>query len=126
MAKSQLRSKRKATGGRYRSARKQKSRELGSDPTFSRLGKRSTRQDRSRGGYIKTRVIHEDTANVYVPSTKKYEKLKIETIVSNPANRNFVRRNIITKGTIIKTQKGNARITSRPAQDGMVNAVLVK
>ena len=81
---------------------------------------------RTMGGNLKVVLLREETANVYIPETRKYEKLKIETIVSNPANRHFVRRNIMTKGSIIKTSKGNARITSRPAQDGMINAVLVK
>ena len=78
------------------------------------------------GSNIKVALLREEIANVYLPDQKKYEKLKIETIVANPANRHFVRRNIMTKGSIIKTPKGNARITSRPAQDGMINAVLVK
>ena len=46
-------------------------------------------------------------------------------VVENPANRHFVRRNIMTKGTVIETEKGKARITSRPGQDGTINAVLI-
>ena len=57
---------------------------------------------------------------------QKYSKLKIEQVLENPANRNFVRRSILTKGTIIKTSKGNARIVSRPGQEGVINAILVK
>lgn len=126
MALSQLRSKRKPSGGRYLAARKKKLRELGSQPVFTRLGKRLIRYQRIMGGKYKIVTLRDDTANVYNPDTKKYEQLTIETIVDTPANRNFVRRNIMTKGTIIKTTKGNARITSRPAQDGIINAVLVK
>ncbi|MFH1511592.1 MAG: 30S ribosomal protein S8e, partial [Candidatus Woesearchaeota archaeon] len=33
--------------------------------------------------------------------------------------------NIITKGTIVDTDKGKVRITSRPGQDGTLNGVLV-
>ena len=58
--------------------------------------------------------------------TKKYSKLKILNIIDNKANRHFVRRNIITKGAIIKTEKGNARVNSRPGQEGSINAVLVE
>ncbi len=47
-------------------------------------------------------------------------------MVENPANPNYVQRNIITKGAIIKTSAGNAKVTSRPGQDGTINAVLVK
>ncbi|MEK6848627.1 MAG: 30S ribosomal protein S8e, partial [Nanoarchaeota archaeon] len=42
-----------------------------------------------------------------------------------PANRHFIRRNIMTKGSVIDTELGKARITSRPGQDGVVNAVLI-
>jgi len=31
----------------------------------------------------------------------------------------------MTRGAVIKTELGNARITSRPGQEKMVNAVLV-
>ncbi|MFB6184110.1 MAG: 30S ribosomal protein S8e, partial [Haloarculaceae archaeon] len=44
----------------------------------------------------------------------------------NPSNPNYARRNIITKGAIIETSEGRARVTSRPGQDGQVNAVLVE
>jgi small subunit ribosomal protein S8e len=33
--------------------------------------------------------------------------------------------NILSKGAFVKTQIGDAKITSRPAQDGIVNGVLV-
>jgi small subunit ribosomal protein S8e len=37
-----------------------------------------------------------------------------------------VRRNIITRGAVVETKLGRARITSRPGQHGVANAVLVK
>jgi len=37
-----------------------------------------------------------------------------------------VRRNIITKGAVIKTEKGPARVTSRPGQHGIINAILLE
>jgi small subunit ribosomal protein S8e len=46
--------------------------------------------------------------------------------VENPANPHYVRRNIITKGAVIKTELGNAKVTSRPGQDGVVNAALIE
>ena len=56
----------------------------------------------------------------------KIVKVKIKNVVDNPADKHLARRNIITKGTIIDTEKGKARVTSRPGQDGVINAVLVK
>ena len=59
------------------------------------------------------------------PKTKKSSKAKINTVVDNPANRNFIRANILTKGTVVDTDKGKARITNRPGQEGTVNGVLI-
>ncbi len=53
-------------------------------------------------------------------------KEDIQTVLENPSNPNYVQRNILTKGAIISTSKGKARITSRPGQDGIVNAVLIE
>jgi small subunit ribosomal protein S8e len=36
-----------------------------------------------------------------------------------------MRRNIITKGAVIKTELGDAKVTNRPGQDGLINAVLL-
>ncbi len=54
------------------------------------------------------------------------KKAKIETVEENSANPNYVRRNLLTKGAIIKTEIGRARIVSRPGQDGVINAVLLE
>ena len=43
----------------------------------------------------------------------------------NSANPNYVRRNIITKGAIVETPEGNAKVTSRPGQDGVINGILI-
>jgi small subunit ribosomal protein S8e len=34
--------------------------------------------------------------------------------------------NVMTRGAIIETEDGMAKVTSRPSRDGMVNAVLIK
>ena len=51
--------------------------------------------------------------------------MKIITVKENPSNPHYVQRNIMNKGTIIMTDAGAARITSRPGQDGVINAVLL-
>ena len=56
-------------------------------------------------------------------SFKEDVKAKIENVISNPANINFTRRNIITKGCICKTDKGDVKITSRPGQSGNLQGV---
>jgi small subunit ribosomal protein S8e len=47
-------------------------------------------------------------------------------VEKNTANPNYVRRNLLTKGAIIKTELGSARIVSRPGQDGIINALLLE
>lgn len=125
MAISQARPRRKETGGRYIDYRKKKQYELGREPSFTKLGKKRERVIRTMGANRKLRLLSTDTANLFDPKTKAFKQVKIKTITDNPANRHFIRRNIMTKGSVIDTELGKARITSRPGQDGVVNAVLI-
>ena len=126
MVLDQQRSNRKETGARYKRQHAKKKEALGRTPTLTKVDKdRAVTRMRTRGGSEKIRLLRANIANVFDPKAKKYVKAKIEMVVENPANRHYVRRNIMTKGTIIKTDKGNAKVTSRPGQDGVVNAVLV-
>ncbi|MEM2724980.1 MAG: 30S ribosomal protein S8e, partial [Candidatus Nezhaarchaeales archaeon] len=65
-------------------------------------------------------------ANVLDPETNKVYKLKILRVKENPASVDYSRRGVITRGAVIETEKGLAKVTSRPGQDGVVNAVLLK
>ena len=125
MALSQARSERKVTGGRYVAYRKKRLHELGKEPSFTKLNKKKMQTIRVMGGKRKLRLLSADTANLYDPKAKSYKQVKIKTITDNPANRHFIRRNIMTKGSVIDTELGKARITSRPGQEGVVNAVLI-
>jgi len=113
------------TGAKLRPARKKRKRELGSEPTHTKIGEEKKKVIDAYGGNKKVRLFYAQFANVYDPKTKTYKKVKILDVVKNPASVDFVRRKIITKGTIIKTELGNAKVTSRPSQDGLVNAVLI-
>jgi small subunit ribosomal protein S8e len=125
MVITQSKSKRSASGARYISFRKKKLYEKGTEPSLTRVGKRRVKKTKGMGGNTKTKVFLTEIANVLDPKTKKYEKSKIKAVLENPANRHFIRRNIMTKGSIIDTEKGKAKITSRPGQDGTVNAILI-
>ena len=125
MALSQARPRRKQTGARYKDYRKKKQYELGREPSFTKLGKKRMLVIRVMGANRKLRLLSADTANLFDPKSKSYKQVKIKTITDNPANRHFVRRNIMTKGSVIDTELGKARITSRPGQNGGVNAVLI-
>ncbi len=118
---------RKITGGRRRPHRKNRKYELGRFPTLTMV---STKEKivtvRVRGGNVKVRLKRAKYANVVDPETGEAKKAEILRVVETPANREYARRNIITKGAIIETSEGLARVTSRPGQDGVVNAVLLK
>ena len=92
---------------------------------MTQLGERALTQQRKLGGSLKLRLRSEQMANV-ADASGKIKKVAIKTVMDNPANSQLVRRNILTKGAIIDTELGKARITSRPGQHGMVNAILVK
>lgn len=116
----------KPSGGTFKQHRSKRKYEIGSTPTLTNIGQRKVITVRTKGNNVKSKVLLADSANIYDPKTKKYSQSKIKTVVENPANRHYVRRNIITKGTIIDTDLGKARVSCRPGQDGCINAVLVK
>jgi len=117
--------KTKKSGARYKDFKKKKKIHIGRLPGLTKVGPTKKQDIRVRGGSLKFRLLEAEFANIYNPKTKKYEKAKIKTVVESPANRHYVRRNIMTKGTIIETEKGKAKITSRPGQEGVVNAVFI-
>jgi small subunit ribosomal protein S8e len=81
---------------------------------------------RVRGGNYKIRLRKVAYANVTDPESGTTKKVKILNVIETPANREFARRGIIVKGAVIETELGRAVVTSRPGQDGVVNAVLLK
>ena len=126
MALTSHRSKRKATGGRYKDYRKKRVFEIRNQPVLTKLAERKVKTTRGVGGNLKTKILSINEVNVYDSTSKKYSKEKIKTILENEANRHFVRRNIITKGSVVETGKGKVKITSRPGQEGVLHGILVK
>ena len=122
--KFQGRSTRKRTGGRRRHARNKRKYELGDQPTETELDEPRLKVVDTRGNTTKIRAISTDIASV--ADGEEVVEADIENVVENDANPNYARRNIITKGAVIETSAGEARVTSRPGQDGQVNAVLVE
>jgi len=118
---------RKVSGGRKRPHRMNRKYELGRFPTMTVASEREEIETlRVRGGNLKIRCKRVLYANVVDPSTNTIKKVKITKVVETPANRELARLSVITKGAIIETEIGLARVTSRPGQDGVVNAVLIK
>ncbi|NPA47518.1 MAG: 30S ribosomal protein S8e [Thermococci archaeon] len=122
----QGRSLKKSSGGRIVMARKKRKYELGREPAFTKVVEESEKRKiiRTRGGNRKVRLVGALYANVF--ENGKGRKVKIERVLENPANRQYARRDVVTKGAIIETEIGKAVVTSRPGQHGIVNAVLLK
>ncbi|MCC6046929.1 MAG: 30S ribosomal protein S8e [Desulfurococcaceae archaeon] len=118
---------RKVSGGIRRPHRKKRKYELGGYPTLTRIGSRDVRvKERVRGGNTVVRLKEVAYANIYDPGSKTFRKVKILRVVENPANREYVRLGIVSRGSVIETELGLAKVTSRPSRDGVVNAVLTK
>jgi len=112
----------KVTGGKIVSHRKKRKFQRGSLPLLTRIGKEKKTKERVKGGMEKVKLSQAEFANVIDPKTNKTRKVKILDVLRNEANPQYVRRRIITKGTIIKTELGEAKVLSRPSQQGIVNA----
>jgi len=124
MVQWRLRSRRKPTGGKLRPHRKKRRMDRGRDFTATKLGERRIQIVRTRGGGRKIVALAENFANVKVGNEVK--RVRITRVVENPANPQLARQSVITKGAIIETELGLARVTSRPSQHGVVNAVLIE
>ncbi len=117
--------KKEQTGGRKRIYRSKRKFEQGSFPVQTKLGESKRKLSRGRGAAIKIKILSDKYANVTDPKTGKTEKIEITRVVRNPANIDYDRRGVITKGAIVETPLGQARVTSRPGQTGILNAILV-
>ncbi len=126
------RSRRKPTGGLNRSlrARMKRKYEMGRpfepsivDPS---KGEEKRKVVEGRSNKIKVRIKNVIYANVTDPSSGTTKKVKVLEVVENKSNRHFARTGTVTKGAVIKTEIGIAKVTSRPNQHGVVNAVLVE
>lgn len=117
--------KRKPSGGRKRVYRAKRKFERGAFPSETKLSELKRKVSRRRGGRVKVRLLSVKHTNVSDPSTGKTERVEVLRVVKNPANVDYDRRGVITKGTVIETRLGRARVTSRPGQSGLVNATLI-
>jgi len=118
--------KRKKTGGKKHIFRGKRAFEMGSDPAQTIVGEKRISIRRGRGGRIKLAALSVNTANVTDPATGKSQKTEIQGVAKNPANVDYQRRGVITKGAILDTPLGQAIVTSRPGQHGVVNALLIQ
>jgi small subunit ribosomal protein S8e len=118
--------KKKLTGGKRRPNRSRRAFEADDYPFEPVSGETVRSSKRTRGGTLSYGLRQAAEANVYDGSSGKTVNSKILRVTANKANREYERRGVITKGATIETELGKARVTSRPSDDGVVNAILMK
>ncbi|MBI1978967.1 MAG: 30S ribosomal protein S8e [Candidatus Aenigmarchaeota archaeon] len=116
----------KLTGGKIQLARKKRKYELGGEPVYPKIGNELRKIVRIKGGDNKVKLSSLSFVNVVDMKTRTAKKVKILDVVTNPANPDLARRKVVTRGAVINTEIGKARITSRPSQHGIANAVLLE
>jgi small subunit ribosomal protein S8e len=115
----------KITGGRRHPLRTRRKYEIDRYPNEPVNGAQVTITRRVRGNNRKTALKTIDFVNLSTGDAK-VKKTKILKVLENATNNDYKRRGIITKGAILEIQEGKCRIVSRPGQNGIVNAVLLK
>jgi len=120
-----IRSNRKFTGGLYKRNRKKKKRDFGRDFIPIKIGEKRKQVINGLANIRKQRLLQVDKANVF-DSSGKARLTKILSVKENPSNPHFVRMGIVTKGAVIETELGLAKVVSRPGQDGVVNAIKIE
>ncbi|MBX5328240.1 MAG: 30S ribosomal protein S8e [Candidatus Bathyarchaeota archaeon] len=117
--------KKKPSGGRKRAYRGKRKFEQGSFPVETLVGEPKRKISRGRGGNLKVKILSDKYACVTDPKSGKTAKVEIIRVVKNPTNIDYDRRGVITKSAVVETSLGLARVTSRPGQNGVVNAILI-
>ena len=117
--------KKRPSGARKKGYRKKRKYEQGTFPAETLMGEQKRKVVRGRGGNLKLKILSEKQVCVTNSKTGKTEKTEIVRVVKNPANIDYDRRGVITKGAVVETHLGQARVTSRPGQHGILNAVLI-
>ena len=115
----------KITGGRRVPLRIRRKYETDRYPNEAINGAQVTVTRRVRGNNKKTALKTIDFVNLATREAK-VKKTKIIKVLDNATNNDYKRRGIITKGAILETQEGKCKVISKPGQNGIVNAILLK
>ena len=115
----------KITGGRRVPLRIRRKYEIDRYPNEPINGAQVTVTRRIRGNNQKTALKSIDFVNL-ATGEAKVKKSKIIKVLENTTNNDYKRRGIITKGAILETADGKCRVVSKPGQNGIVNAILLK
>ena len=115
----------KITGGRRIPLRVKRKYEINRYPNEALTGAQVTITRQVRGKNNKTALKTIDFVNL-ASEGSKVKKTKILKVLENSTNSDYQRRGVITKGAILEIGEGKCRVVSRPGQNGIVNAILIK
>ncbi|MBT4535607.1 MAG: 30S ribosomal protein S8e [Nitrosopumilus sp.] len=115
----------KTTGGRRVPLRVRRKYETDRYPNEAINGAQVTVTRRVRGNNSKVALKSIDFVNLATENSKVV-KSKIIKVLDNSTNNDYRRRGIISKGAIIEIQEGKCKVISKPGQNGIVNAILLK
>ena len=115
----------KTTGGRRKPLRIRRKYETDRYPNEAINGAQVTITRRVRGNNSKVALKSIDFVNL-ATGNSKVVKSKIIKVLDNSTNNDYRRRGIISKGAILETEEGKCRIVSKPGQNGIANAILLK
>jgi small subunit ribosomal protein S8e len=112
------------TGGRRRKFRDKKLAQIGGTFPATKVAAADVKVSaRGRGGSMSVKLKKASSINV-VLKDGKMKKVSIKRVLESH-NPEYVRMNIITRGAVVETELGKARVTNRVGQDGVVNGVLI-
>ena len=115
----------KITGGNRHPLKTRQKFDMDRYPNEALMGEQETATRKTRGNNRKIALKTVSHVNL-VLSDAKIKRTKIIRVLENQTNNDYKRRGVITKGAILETEDGKCRIVSRPGQNGMINAILVK
>ena len=115
----------KITGGRRHPLKTRQKFQIDRYPNEALMGEQETATRKTRGNNRKTALKTVNHVNLVLPNAK-IKRSKIVRVLENQTNNDYQRRGVITKGAILETEDGKCKVVSRPGQNGVINAILVK
>ncbi|MFH1789065.1 MAG: 30S ribosomal protein S8e [Candidatus Altiarchaeota archaeon] len=112
--------------GKVTKARKKRKIHTGRVFSETQIQEKKQKKLKTKGGGEKIKLLAGNKVNVVIDG--KNVSCDVTGLEDNPANRDYTRRKIITKGALLsaKTPDGKeikVKVTSRPGQDGVINAI---
>ena len=115
----------KITGGIRHPLKTRQKFDMDRYPNEALMGEQETATRKTRGNNRKTALKTVNHVNLVLPDAK-IKRSKIVRVLENQTNNDYQRRGVITKGAILETEDGKCKVVSRPGQNGVINAILVK